>query len=364
MKRGLTANTATRRTLSDDQIHRRLRDSLVRRSSELAIRHFGCSLADLKLYLESLFEPGMEWNSYGTHGWQIDHVIPQASAQDYYERIPLQHYRNLRPLWAKHNQSKGSRVGWIRSDDSGHATAHARETLRINIGEGQPFTASEARRLGCSSALLSYHEKRSNFRRLGRDVFAFPEDKLKLFCSLAFLQRSLPDLHIGAESALACHATQNAQSLEKRLVLCAQSRKELPSWFTKTFDITHVRRTAFLVNDDSYRKAIDLVRVGSSEISIANPSLAFVEILNDVGVRLPMKAAQEALAKVDNIRPDDLTRLLKATPRVKVRGLSLKLSQELNMPFADDLRRELEPLQRHSRWTRKCRDGERLDLKG
>lgn len=344
MKRGPTANTATKRTLSDDQIHRRLRDSLVSRSSKLAIRHLGCSLDELRLHLESLFEPGMKRDNYGTHGWQIDHVIPLASSQDYYERAALHDYRNLRPLWAKHNQAKGSRGEWIRSDDMGLATAQARETLRINIGEGQPFTASEARRLGCSSALLSYHEKRGNLRRLGRGVFAFPEDGLNLFCSLAFLQRSLHDLHIGAESALAYHATQSAQTLEKRLILCTQSRKELPRWFTKTFDVIHVRRTAFLLNDSSYRKAIDLVRVGASEISIANPALAFVEILNDVGVRLPLKAAREALAKVENMRPDDLTRLLRATPRVKVRGLSLKLSQELNLPFADDLKRELEPV--------------------
>lgn len=363
MKRWPTANTATSQKLSDDQIHRRLRDSLVRRSSELAIRHLGCSLAELKLHLESLFEPGMAWNSYGTHGWQIDHVVPLASAQDYHKRIALHHYRNLRPLWAKHNQSKGSRVGWIQSECSGLATAHARETLRINVGEGQPFTASEARRLGCSSALLSYHEKRGNFRRLGRGVFAFPEDELNLFYSLAFLQRSVPDLHIGAESALDYHATQSAHSLEKRLVLCTQSRKELPSWFREKFSVTHVRRTAFLVNDDSYRKAIDVVPVGASKIFIANPALAFVEILNDVGVRLPLNAARGVLAKAGKIGRDDLTRLLKATPRVKVRGLSLKLSQELDMPFADVLRRELEPFQRHARWTRKCRDGERLDLK-
>jgi len=363
MEQTSNPDPVTRQRLSDDQIRRFLRDRLIGRSSKLAIRHLGCSLDELKHHLESQFERGMSWSNYGTHGWQIDHVVPLASSNDYHERLELHHYRNLRPLWAKHNQVKGSRTEWHPTEDSGFAVAQARETLRVNIGGGQPFSASEAKCLGCSSALLSYHEKKGNIRRLGRGVFAFPDDELDLFYSIAFLQQNLPDLHIGAESALGYHATKNARSLAGRVVLCTQRRKELPSWFTRTFSVLYVRRTPFDSGDPHYREAIDTPPNSAAKISISSPELAFVEIVNEIGIRLTLRAARDHLVKAENIRLDRLVRLLEATHRVKVRKLSLQLSKELRLPFADDLGAKLRPLQTCARWTRKCRDGSRLDLK-
>jgi len=70
----------------------------------------GCSFEEFKLYLESKFEPWMNWNNRGlynggfNYGWDIDHIIPISSAQNEEEIIKLNHYTNLQPLCSKINR--------------------------------------------------------------------------------------------------------------------------------------------------------------------------------------------------------------------------------------------------------------------
>lgn len=56
-------------------------------------------------YIESLFIDGMSWDNYGK--WHIDHIIPLASAETKEEAEKLCNYKNLQPLWAFDNLSKG-----------------------------------------------------------------------------------------------------------------------------------------------------------------------------------------------------------------------------------------------------------------
>lgn len=72
----------------------------------------GCSISDLKQFLETQFREGMTWGNYGRTGWHIDHVVPCASfdlSNTDQQKICF-NYRNLRPLWAKDNLVKGSRM--------------------------------------------------------------------------------------------------------------------------------------------------------------------------------------------------------------------------------------------------------------
>ena len=72
----------------------------------------GCSMSDLKIYLEGLFRDGMSWDNYGIRGWHMDHRRPCASfdLSDPEEQRRCFHYTNLQPLWAKENYAKGARV--------------------------------------------------------------------------------------------------------------------------------------------------------------------------------------------------------------------------------------------------------------
>ncbi len=69
----------------------------------------GCSLEDLKSHLENKFELGMCWENHGLYGWHIDHILPCASfnLENVEEQCICFNYKNLQPLWATTNLSKG-----------------------------------------------------------------------------------------------------------------------------------------------------------------------------------------------------------------------------------------------------------------
>lgn len=72
-------------------------------------QYIGCSQNELKLHIESQFQPGMEWENHTLHGWHIDHIIPLSSAKNEEELYKLCHYTNLQPLWAIDNLKKSNR---------------------------------------------------------------------------------------------------------------------------------------------------------------------------------------------------------------------------------------------------------------
>ena len=70
----------------------------------------GCTNNEFKLHLESQFEPWMSWDNYGlyngefNYGWDIDHIVPCATALNENELLKLNHYTNLQPLCSKINR--------------------------------------------------------------------------------------------------------------------------------------------------------------------------------------------------------------------------------------------------------------------
>lgn len=63
----------------------------------------GCDLDTLKKHIESQFLPGMSWDNRDL--WDIDHIIPLASAKTIEQLHILSHYRNLQPLWRHANRN-------------------------------------------------------------------------------------------------------------------------------------------------------------------------------------------------------------------------------------------------------------------
>lgn len=70
----------------------------------------GMTIYELRTHLEKQFEPWMTWENYGlyngdfNYGWDIDHIIPNSSADTEEELHRLNHYTNLRPLCSKVNR--------------------------------------------------------------------------------------------------------------------------------------------------------------------------------------------------------------------------------------------------------------------
>ena len=70
----------------------------------------GCTVEELKLYLEKRFVDGMSWDNYGK--WHVDHIRPCASfdLRDEEEQKKCFHYSNLQPLWAEDNLRKSKQI--------------------------------------------------------------------------------------------------------------------------------------------------------------------------------------------------------------------------------------------------------------
>jgi hypothetical protein len=80
-----------------------------------AVQDLGCSIPELKLYLKSKWKDGMTWENWSLTGWHIDHIIPLDSfnLQNKEEFLKACHYKNLQPLWAEENLSKGDKNDYI-----------------------------------------------------------------------------------------------------------------------------------------------------------------------------------------------------------------------------------------------------------
>jgi hypothetical protein len=63
---------------------------------------------ELKEYIESLFIEGMSWENYGD--WHIDHIIPVSSYNPETSIDVVNSIKNLQPLWAFDNLSKGNKI--------------------------------------------------------------------------------------------------------------------------------------------------------------------------------------------------------------------------------------------------------------
>lgn len=74
------------------------------------LNDLGCSLNELKSYIESRFEHWMNWDNYGkyngelNYGWDIDHIIPLSKAKTEFDFKQLCRYTNLQPLCSKINR--------------------------------------------------------------------------------------------------------------------------------------------------------------------------------------------------------------------------------------------------------------------
>lgn len=69
----------------------------------------GCPVEFLRSYIEGKFETGMSWDNYGA--WHVDHIRPCASfdLSDKEQVLQCFNWRNLQPMWASENISKGAK---------------------------------------------------------------------------------------------------------------------------------------------------------------------------------------------------------------------------------------------------------------
>lgn len=76
--------------------------------SKRTMKMLGCSGEEFKAHIEAQFTDGMSWENRSE--WHLDHIVPLDIAESAFEVEILCHYTNVRPLWAKENQSKGAKL--------------------------------------------------------------------------------------------------------------------------------------------------------------------------------------------------------------------------------------------------------------
>lgn len=68
----------------------------------------GCDWESFKAHIERQFLHGMSWDNRGE--WELDHIVPMATAKTEADVIALNHHTNLRPLWREMNRKKSDTV--------------------------------------------------------------------------------------------------------------------------------------------------------------------------------------------------------------------------------------------------------------
>jgi hypothetical protein len=95
-----------------ENIKKRLKDALKRggyTKTSKTMQILGCTAKELKEHIERQFTKGMSWATLGSE-IHIDHIIPLATAKSEEDLIALNHFTNLRPMWAKQNMEKSDAV--------------------------------------------------------------------------------------------------------------------------------------------------------------------------------------------------------------------------------------------------------------
>lgn len=94
----------------------RIRQALKNNHKSFTVEELiGCSIEELKQYLEKQFKPGMTWDNWAYDGWHLDHKIPCAAfdLSKPEEQFECFHYTNLQPLWAEENYNKRATIAVI-----------------------------------------------------------------------------------------------------------------------------------------------------------------------------------------------------------------------------------------------------------
>lgn len=76
--------------------------------SERTESMLGCTIDELKIFIENQFQDGMNWNNWNMNGWHLDHRIPVSwfNLENENCRKLAFSYKNLQPLWKKDNLDK------------------------------------------------------------------------------------------------------------------------------------------------------------------------------------------------------------------------------------------------------------------
>ena len=238
------------------------------------------------------------------------------------------------------------------------------QSLQTQVPRGSPLDISTLSRLGISSALAHYYLTSGWLQRLGRGVFALPNDTLDRNACIKFLADRIPGLHVGGKTALAWRGVLHNLSQRESIWLLGDVSTSLPRWFTDRFAVTYLKRKLFSNKLPHYFGLRSLPETPDGPL-VSEPERALLEMLSEVGLRVSVEEARNIMEGLGSPRPETLQVLLKHCTRVKVVRLCVSWAKELNLPWADAARKGMPTRvkRNRSRWTSRLKDGTTLILK-
>jgi len=236
------------------------------------------------------------------------------------------------------------------------------KTLQSAIPRGTPFDSHQLRKVGVSPALAHHYLNSDWLARLGRGVFMFPKDTLRQEDSLMFLSRYVDGFHVGGKTALAWRGIRHNLPTREAISLWGQGRLVLPSWFTKRFPARYTARKLF---SPKLPRGFGLHPLPETPdgVLVSEPERALLEMLSEVGVHQGVEEARNIMEGIRSLRIDTLTKLLVNCQRVKVRLLCVAWAEELNLPWAPNVRKAVGTRHAQSRWTARLKNGTILNIK-
>jgi hypothetical protein len=112
-KRQMKKDSIEVNTSKKEQARQKLRSNLIAsikldRNVGNSEYYLGCTIKEFKLYIESIFEPGMTWENHGYKGWHLEHIKPLFlyDLLNEEQKKEAGHYTNIRPMWFKGHKLK------------------------------------------------------------------------------------------------------------------------------------------------------------------------------------------------------------------------------------------------------------------
>jgi hypothetical protein len=210
--------------------------------------------------------------------------------------------------------------------------------------------------MGVSADLAVHYARAGWLRRLARGVYTRPGEPLQLHPSLVVLQRQIAGLHVGGKTALEWYGVRQYVSQQSVLHLYGWATARLPEWFVRHFPSEYHRKRLFKEHPESMLGVGPFENRGDAPL-VSMPERAFLELLDEVGVRQPLQEAREIAEGTYNLRADVLMDLLRHCTSVKTVRLCLMLARELSLPWGGKLDVDRLPKGSARPWISKSRDG-------
>ncbi len=236
------------------------------------------------------------------------------------------------------------------------------KSLQITLPRGAPLDTATLAGLGISAALAHEYVKSGWLEKLGRGVFMFAGDELKLNETLAFLEPRIPGLHVAAKTALAWHGFRHNVAIKETTILWGDDRSILPEWLQDRFPARYSSPRLF---DDHLPADTGIAPMPElpNGPRVSSPERALLEMLNEVGVYQEVAEARSIMEGLRQLRSRQLKLLLAHCRMVKAVRLCVVWARELDLPWAGLAREAASGRMGSGRWITRLKNGETLILK-